>query len=470
MKRLLTQSAFYAAGLLLMKGVSFFMLPIIARFLSPAEFGELDIFLTVLNAGSLLVGFGLVDALYKQMGHNQNNASEQTLYATAYWQQARVAGFVALFIAPLIWFSQHWLDTHQRLNLFLTLTTLVISGFINIPLTWLRLKNNAREFFVLTSGKAFAQATLTYAFLQAGYGVTGILLSSLIATTALAVGLGHRQWSQIIQPRNKMTGNDMFRYGTPLVASNLLLFASAGAERLILAGTVGTESLAIYALAMQFAMMVAFLAEPFTLWWYPKRFKILASEQGTQKTAFYAEIACHLTLWITLSIALIAPFFIRHLFQEGYHEAANLVPWLALGMAFKQCSHQLNTGCYLDDKPTIILKLNALTACVALLLFIASSVWFGLLGVVFAFVTIYALRCLVFLVVSQRRLSLPYHYLTLLAHAALVIAMLLTPPFTLGWVVAICLSQAIFMFAVIRLRHRHLQKAQANNLLRKATC
>lgn len=289
-----------------------------------------------------------------------------------------------------------------------------------MPLTWLRLIDNARLFFVLTSSKAIIQAILTFAFLHYGLGLTGVLLSGLLSSLYLATLLLVNQWCSLSFSWDANIAKQMRHYGLPLIFSGSLLFISAGAERWILAGTVGLDSLAQYAIAMQFALIVAFLCEPLTLWWFPKRFQILNEQNGREKTVLIAETLCHTTTWFAMCIALFAPIIIDYWFSARYHEASQWIPWLALGIAFKQISHTLTTGCYVEKQPKVVLHINSVMAIVALTLFSLSSWLFGIQGVVTAFVMLYVLRAYLFDRASQRRLALKHRYSQLAIHMAWV--------------------------------------------------
>jgi len=432
MKSLLKQSLYYAAGLFLMKGLSFFMLPITAHFLSTSEFGSLDILLSFLNIGSIIIGFGLVEALYRYIGDTTCQSKRNRVISSAYVGQALLA-LVILAIGLICLFTLTLLKPNTPFtNSLLVLGTLVVSSFINIPLSWLRLTDNAKSFFWLTTSKALVQATLTYGALTLGLGVTGILLSSFLSSCVLAIALFYIQFSVLPLKFSLKDARRLFRYGWPLVLSGIALFISAGAERWILVATVGTGVLAHYAIAMQFAMMIVFLSEPFTHWWYPKRFAILGEPEGHHKTAYHAEFACHLSLFLAATISLLAPYVITLLFPERYAQASELVPLLCVGMALKQCSHQLNTGCYIGNRPTIVLHLNMAMAAIALILYFTGSVALGLYGVVVAFVALNGIRCALFIFVSQRRLRLPYNYRLIAMHFSWLVAVSLLPKSSLA--------------------------------------
>ncbi|TCS42375.1 lipopolysaccharide biosynthesis protein [Reinekea marinisedimentorum] len=441
----LKQMLYYGMGLFLMKGVSFLMLPVVANALSAEQFGQLDLWLSVLNIGSILVGFGLTEALYKQWGDSQPDQRNE-LISTATLQQAKIAsyGFIVYLFASVA--ANHLLPQLNPVQLALASATLLVSALINIPLSWLRLQDSAGTFFLLTSGKALTQAAATFAFLHAGWGVTGILLSGFITSALLAIALILLQHRNIRWQWRAEKGRALVKYGWPLMCSGVLLFVAAGAERWILAATVGLAELAQYALAMQLAMIIAIACEPLTLWWFPKRFQMLKNADGEKRTARMGELVSHFCLWMVLLLSTVTPWLISELLPQRYSTVISILPWLALGMAFKQMSHLLNIGCYSGERPNIVFKINLVMAMIALTLFSAMSLWLGLQGVVITFVMLYALRALVFVRVSQGLLRLPYRFHLLIIHSLLVAATLFAG-FTTGVMLLLCVGQTLAFFA-----------------------
>lgn len=65
---LIRHGLLYGASIALMKGISLLMLPWIAGQLSPEDFGRLEMATTIAIIGSILVGMGLEDTLYRFAG------------------------------------------------------------------------------------------------------------------------------------------------------------------------------------------------------------------------------------------------------------------------------------------------------------------------------------------------------------------------------------------------------------------
>jgi len=457
MSSTLKQTFYYGIGLVIMKGVSFFMLPVVARYLSPQAYGSLDVLLTVLNVGSLVIGFGMVEAMYRFYGEGKDDQQRSRIVNTAAIMQIAITVLVFICLVPFGELIRSLLPTEVTQQQWLiVLGTLAISACINIPLSWLRLVDKARDFFIVSTAKAIFQAGLTWYLLQKGLGIDAVLYSSFIATAALATTLTIMQFHQSHGAFDTRYVTKYLKYGLPLVLSGILAFMANGFEKWIIAGHMSTQTLAYYAIAVQFAMMIAFLTEPFTLWWFPKRFVILNAPNGKEQTVFYAQFACQLSFALALVIGLVGPLFIRALLPINYHPAANLLPWLCVGMALKQCSHLLSTGCYSQNSTFVIVKINAATAVFALIAFTVGTINYGMSGIALAFILVNLFRAILYYWSSQKILKLPYKTHQLLASFGLMIAIFLSVQLIssenlkLALVVAICTSLVLVFAKCLR--------------------
>ena len=96
---------YYAGGLLLMKGISLLMLPVLTHLLAPREYGQLEVLLTIINLGSLILGFGLVDALYRFAGMAADEGERKQVVARVFglvWIIALASLVLLWWLAPLV--------------------------------------------------------------------------------------------------------------------------------------------------------------------------------------------------------------------------------------------------------------------------------------------------------------------------------------------------------------------------------
>lgn len=143
----LQQMFFYGLGLILMKGISLIMLPVFTRYLSPAEYGQLEVLLALVNIGTLLLGLGLVDALYRFAGLADSEATRQQAAGVLFTQTLLIALIGLLLLMPFAEQIGHWLPGNVTASLVRwTLLSVVLEGVIGIPLAWLRMQGMARFF------------------------------------------------------------------------------------------------------------------------------------------------------------------------------------------------------------------------------------------------------------------------------------------------------------------------------------
>jgi O-antigen/teichoic acid export membrane protein len=421
----LRQHAFYALGIVVMKGVSFFMLPFIARHLSPDDFGRLEILTSLGAVGAIVVGFGLLNTLFRFAGMAESEGDRRRIVAESFGLNL-VIGAIALIAAlaladPIA--SALPGDVAPHL-VRLTLLMVALEGCIAIPLGWLRMEERASLFFALNSGKAAIQALLVLLFLDQGRGLEGVLEAGLIAAALLSVATTWLQWRDT-GVRFRLSGQQrMLRYSLPLVGSGLLGFALTGLDRWVLADAVGPGEMAQYAIAAKFAMLAALLLQPYLMWWSPRRFSMLHETNGADKAAIYAATGSVLSLLIVVVVGLSAPLAVTVLFPPAYHDAMHYVPWLVLVMAIKDSAELLNLGCYTGKTTHAQLLINLAGAVVGVAALLTLVPAWGIWGAVVAMGLAQVLRLLLYFVVSQRLLPLPYPTYGLVLMTLLTLAVL----------------------------------------------
>lgn len=409
MNTALRQALFYGVGLVIMKGISFVMLPIVTRYLPVEVYGRLDVLVTLMNLGSIVIGFGLVEAVYRYSGAAETEQERQQIVTTGLIINGLFAIVFLLLTLPLSVFMLHYLPGDiEPQHLHLALINIVIGGVINIPLAWLRMRNQAQCFLVFTTVKALFQASTTFWLLEVGLGISGVLWSGLVSNTLLMVALLLFQVRTTgFRPRFSLSG-PLILYGLPLVLSGCCLFVTNGLERWIIAAYSDTAALANYGVAAMFALVVAFLIEPFTLWWYPKRFEYLQRGHGKLLNAYYASLGVSLCIVAAMIVILLGPSTISLLLPGDYHGAAQLLPVLVLAMAIKQIANLMNIGCFVGSTTVLPTQINAGIAVLAGLLYPLSAIYYQVQGIVYAVLIVNVIRAGLFYCLSQRALPLVY--------------------------------------------------------------
>lgn len=421
----LQQNVLYALSLMVMKGVSLFMLPFIAHRISPDDFGRLEVLNTLGALGAILVGFGLLNTLFRFAGQTKNRQERHGMVAEVVGINLTISAVMLLFGLLLAEQINRFLPGELgSYNIRLAIGIIALEGCIAIPLGWLRMNDRAGLFFALNAAKATTQALLIIVFLEMGRGIEGIMEAGFIAALALAMTLVFRQVQETGLRFASARSKELLIYSFPLLGSGLLGFILTGLDRWLLAEAVGVAEMAQYAIAAKFALIAALLLQPFLMWWSPKRFQVLEAPDGRSQAAHFASLGSSLSLLIAVLVGLSAPVFIELLLPKDYWSASQYIPWLVLLVAIKDSAELLNLGCYTGKTTHAQFMINLAGSVIGLLGMLLLIPAYGVWGAIFALLAAQLVRLALYLSISQRLLPLPYPTVRLASLAMLTLIML----------------------------------------------
>lgn len=173
--------------------------------------------------------------------------------------------------------------------------------------------------------------------LAAGWqGRTGAQLVVTFVFAALALGLLRRQNLLYVQ-FDRNDARDALAYGVPLIphiVGSLLIVMS---DRVIVASKLGLHDAGIYAAGMQVGLITSLLAEAFNRAYNPWLFERLAEDQlevrrAVVKFTYVYFVAALLT---GVAIGLGAPMFATLLISPSYGDTSGYAFWISLGGAFQ---------------------------------------------------------------------------------------------------------------------------------------
>lgn len=410
-KSLFSDSIYYGVGIFLMKGISLIMLPVYTHYLTPNDYGRLEVLVVFANVISIFLGFGLVEALYRFVGLAKTD-QEQKKQAGQCLLLAFVIGVFAL-VTFLLFSTEIAALLPEGIShdeVLLMGIALAVGSVLNVPLAWLRFTDRARLFFTVTMVKMVLQVLLTFYGFTQGWGIISVLASTAISTVLVAIYLGHLQAKETGLHFSITSLKDILKYGWPIFVAGIASFALAGMDRWLLAEYFGADDVALYAIAMKFALVPILLIQPFTLWWYPKRFSVLSDQNGLKVNAHFAMVGASLAVVMCGGLGLVGPTLITWLTPESYHGAAGILPMLLLCTLLKLIAELLNLGCYVDKSSYTQMHINVFSSVVGAVLLMIWVPSYFINGAIYALVIAYAVRLLLFYVISQRRLKLPYQF------------------------------------------------------------
>lgn len=332
--RSLRGSGTFALAVLVQRGIGFLLLPLYMRVLSPEEYGQLAVVLTISAGVSTLLSFGLETAVFRTYILLHDTPEKRPGFVNsvgllAMFGPALLSAIVVVAFGETLaqWLEVPWL----AIALAISTAAVTVSATV-LPFAVLRAQERLRRYLELTGIQVIVNTTLTVMFVVVlGWGVVGWLLASLIAITvtfgAGLLMLGHR-WTLTIERSYLVTA---LAFGLPLLPHAAAHWGLSLSDRIVLGAFVTSREVGLYQLAYQFAIPVSTLGIAMTRGTAP--LYAHAARSATDRVAL-ANVIVHHAMVIALvgmAMSVLGPIIIELLMPPEYADAGDFVPWLALG-------------------------------------------------------------------------------------------------------------------------------------------
>lgn len=336
MKPGLRSAAVYAVAAGLQRGVLFLLLPLYTRALTPSEYGELSVALSITTVLGILFAFGMDLAIFRSLfAMKDDPAGRERFIATAWRFLVVVPPALAAAGGIVTWAAIGSIGSVTGPDMVLIAMNGALFVAANtVPLAVLRADERLRDYLLVTATSAFGTGILTViGVIVLDGGVTG-WLSGVTAANALTLVVALRvlPWVPRLAPEWEQV-RALLRKGIPLLPHFASQWALQLLDRTILVALVSVNAVGVYSLAANLATPVLVLVQALNQGLMPSYAKagtgiIPRSELRKTVVLQIAGVAM-----VCLAGALLAPPLVDVIAPPAYAEAASIVPWLVLGFA-----------------------------------------------------------------------------------------------------------------------------------------
>jgi len=230
----------------LSKGVTFISTLILARLLTPNEFGLMSIALVVIGYLDTLSGMGVENVvIYKQENIEHNSDVAFTLGFIV----NSIISLTTFFIAPLV--ATFFNDPRVTDILRALSVIFVIWGIGNIHEARLRKELRFRQILLPEMGKSTAKAVVSIGMAMLGFGVWSLVWGQIAANVAAsALYWVVNKWRPHLSLDLK-TSRDLLGYSSQTVLSEFMGVIQTNIDYLIVGKRIGSEALGFYTMAFR---------------------------------------------------------------------------------------------------------------------------------------------------------------------------------------------------------------------------
>lgn len=404
----------YGVGMVLSRAVSFIMLPIYTRYLTPADYGVMALVEMTLDFIAIVGGAQIALGLFRFYHKTDREDAKQQIVSTSLMLVGLlygvVAGVVLLMAGPLaaLLFGS---DVHVVVIRVAALN-LASGALLIVPMTFARVKDLSMFFVGANLAKLVLGVTFNILFIVVmGLGVVGIFMASLIANAvvggALVIWLVRRVG---VRPSPKWT-RDLLRYGIPLMGMQVATFAATFSDRYFLQALSDESVVGLYSLAYQFGfllMMVGFT--PIDMVWGPKRFEVAERDDAHQNLARGFVLMNVVLLTTAVGITLYVEDVLRVMAAPAFHSAAEVVPVILVAYVLQAWASVQDIGILVKERTQYLTLANLVSALVAVAAFAALIPPFLQWGAAVATVLAFLARYLLTYRFSQRLWPVRYRW------------------------------------------------------------
>ncbi len=412
----LRHSIIYTVGIFLTRGISFLLLPLYTRVLSPNDYGLISILSSLAALTLPFLTLELTQAIGIYYSESRSEAERVSYYSTAFW----------FILISNICYALVFYSCYQHLNygflsdittktiLFVVFLGTAINTVFNILQSQLLWRQKSVQYSSITIVSVLATILLTvYFVLNLRLGAMGVFLASLFGNLIGALLSLYTTRAYIKAEFNLGKLKQLLSFSTPLIPSNLGFYAFLYIDQLLVNHYLGMSSAGIYAVACRFVIVVNLVLYAIGSALPPFIYQNHQNLQTKISLEFITRLFVIFAFLIVLGLLLAGGDIIVLFTTPAYLGAAKLISLLALA-TFIININIFAPGLIIAKRSGIISSLNILAALLNLGLCFYLIPKFGIEGAALSSLMSAVLFGISYFVVSQKLYRIEYNWIRFL--------------------------------------------------------
>jgi O-antigen/teichoic acid export membrane protein len=428
-KRLVSQSAVYGLSGILNAAINFLLVPVYARYLTPADYGVLTVLTVTATFVSVLLQLGISTAIFRSVIHR--DVQKGVVFSTAFYFLLAVAAvcFAVLFSSSETW-SALLLDdvsppAPRLVNL--ALMAVVWDTLAVVTLAKLRIEERALLYSSIAVVGFLLGVLLTIYFVVVkGQGVLGVMTANSIRSVVQVVVA-----VIILMPDLGFTFSvpelvKLLRFGLPLVPVSVAALVLSIGNRYFLRHFTSMSTVGIYSMGHKIAGVLQLPVSAFQVAWPTLMFSLAKSSQGRE---FYSKLLTYFVLVMgipVLGLSVFARELVLLVTAPSYYDAWVVIPFLLLSQLLVGIYYVTAVGVNLKSRTEYLILAWGLGVGAYLALNFYLVPGYGMLGAAVATLISYTCVTIASTYLSLRLYPVAYQYTRLLKFALVVVILYLT--------------------------------------------
>lgn len=340
----------FSVGPFISAFLGFIMTPITTWLIVPEEFGKAAMYTTALSFASLAMFLGMDQAFVRDFNATKDKNSLLWNYILPPFVFSILLALILLIFGETL--SHLLFADHEKFVINVLALSIPLAVFQRFNLLQIRMQEKAKLYSLITVLVKIIDLPLLIIFLlffERSFRsiVLASFFTSLIITIILFVKNKAFWVSKVnINQQNIKQG---LSYGLPLVPASIFAWGLYSIDNIALRAWSDFNQLGLFGAAIKLTMFIKLLNTSFSTFWSPTKYRWYESGVPNQK---FITVSHYLStiLFIMFGLVVIFKDVIILIFDQSYHEAVNIVPFLLFFSMLYLISETTKIGIYFSRK------------------------------------------------------------------------------------------------------------------------
>ena len=335
--RFVKDGAVYGLSMVLARSIGLILLPILTRYLSPADYGTIEMLAVGFALLNLVLPLEVSQGMVRLQADEKDSLRRAGYASTAFWFTAIVfSGFAVLAWIACGYLSRWLFGAYGYESVFqLAVLAMAFNALLYVVQNNLRFNLQSRAFALSNVLLALVTSAGSAALIVGlSTGLIGYFIASLGGNVvALALGMamvsGPRAFGLRLDPQRL---REMLAFSAPLVLSGAAVYLTTYADRWLVRYWLGLESLGLYGVAFRFASVMSIVVVSLQMAITPI---VYQNHRDPQTPLLLRTLLTCLLAAILPAVGILAAFskeLVVLLAGSNFEAAAPAAGWLSLGV------------------------------------------------------------------------------------------------------------------------------------------
>ncbi len=410
---LLKNTLIYSFSSIASAAIPFILLPVLTRYLTPAEYGQIAMFTIFTTALASVVGLSVQGAANRRFFDDNTSSLELAKFnGNCFFILLVSTSFALSFLFLVDTLLAEYLGIPSSW-IYLGVISVFFSFVINIRLGQWQVRGKAKAYGILQITNAFIVLLLSLLFvisLQLGPDgrVYGIVLASAVIGT-IAYRALHKD-KLVLLKYCRTDINYALSFGLPLIPHVLGGFLLLSLDRLVINKELGLGMTGIYMVAVNLGSALNIIFNSINKAYVPWLFEQLKKADDKNKLSIVKKTYIYFMLLMIMAALsfLIAPPILEVIVGEEYREAANILPLILTGQVFMGMYYMVTNYIFYIKKTKYLSYVTISSGIINIILLLVLVPTYGISGAAFAFLIANMVRFIFTWAVSAYLYKMPW--------------------------------------------------------------